>query len=463
MGFYQDNSKQPKSGSGRVGSWLAVVAASALVGAGSTLALTPYVQSHLTANTTSSTPSTTVASTTAATPTSVNPSQVIDLSVNSSITQVYKQASKFVVAVVNYQSVNDYYTQASQLQQYGVGSGVLIYKDSNYGYLVTNNHVVEGASKLEVVLSTGRHVQAQLVGSDPYTDLAVVKVPVAQVKGVTPAQFANSTNLQVGEPAIAIGTPLGLDFAESVTAGIVSGPQRMMPVQEPTTQQTLDYEPVIQTDASINPGNSGGPLLNIDGQVIGINSSKIAQTDVQGMGFAIPSNLVQQISSEIMKTGHATHAALGVQGYELDAVPQQFWPNNVPVDYGFLVQSVTSTEAKSAGLKAGDVIVSFNGQTIQTMADLRTALFQTNPGNTVTVGVYRGSQLLKLKVKVTTMTTSASTGSTSQAPNISGGSAGGLFGGSDGSSSGGGFFGGSNGSAGSIFGGGSGTGSTSAS
>ncbi|MCL6627826.1 MAG: trypsin-like peptidase domain-containing protein, partial [Alicyclobacillus shizuokensis] len=253
-----------------------------------------------------------------------------------------------------------------------------------------------------------------------FTDLAVLRLPEKYMRGIQPAQFANSDKIEVGEPAIAIGSPMGLDFADSVTAGIVSAKRRIMPVQTPDGEQVLDYQAVIQTDAAINPGNSGGPLLNINGQVIGINSSKVVDPTVEGMGFAIPSNEVRAIASEILATGHADHPALGIAGYSLRAVPEQWWPD-VPVDYGILVQEVQSSSAKRSGLKPGDVIVAINGRTVQTMPDLRTYLFQAKPGQVVTLTVYRGHKKLEFKVTLGKMetpnTTAGAQGSGSGADN----------------------------------------------
>jgi serine protease Do len=279
-----------------------------------------------------------------------------------------------------------------------------VYKDRQTGYVVTNNHVVQGAAKVEAVLESGKHVQASVLGTDPYTDLAVLRVSLGDVRGITPPQFANSDAIEVGEPASAIGSPMGLDFANSVTAGIVSAKKRIMPVQTEHDGNTvvLDYQAVIQTDAAINPGNSGGPLLDIDGKIIGINSSKIAAPSVEGMGFAIPANQVQNIAHQIIETGHALHPALGVTGYSLNSLPDQYWPE-VPVDYGVWIQSVTSQEAKAAGLLPEDVIVGIDNNDVRTMADLRTYLFQYKPGQTVTVRVYRGSQKLAVRVKLGSM------------------------------------------------------------
>jgi serine protease Do len=397
MGFYQSSGERKR----RIPGWIGVSVVSALVGCGATLALYPVLQNHQVAGT----PATT---TTGVTSTNLSaPVTNVNVSVNDAITQVVKQAVPSVVAVVNYQSTSDFFNQQSQLEQSGVGTGVLFAKDNNYGYVVTNNHVVEGAQKLELVLSSGKHIQADVVGTDPYTDLAVLRTPVNNVANLPTAVFGNSDDIQVGEPVVAIGTPMGLDFQDSVTSGIISAKQRVMPVEEPETQQVLDYETVVQTDAAINPGNSGGPLLNMKGQVIAINSSKIVDTNVQGIGFGIPSNTVRTIVQEIMQTGHATHPSLGVEGYSLSTLPDYMRPD-VPVTDGVYVQSVTSPNAQAAGLKPQDVIVAVNGKTVTSIADLRTDLFQLSVGQKVSLRVYRGQQELTLTETIGAMSTQTS-------------------------------------------------------
>lgn len=323
---------------------------------------------------------------------------------NSDIVSAVKRVEPAVMGVVNYAQVSDFFSQQTKLEATGVGTGVLFYKDKWWGYAVTNNHVVEGAARVEVVLDSGRHVRAFVVGTDRYTDLAVLKVPLASVKAITPVTFADSDNIEAGEQAIAIGTPMGLDFADSVTAGIVSAKKRIMPVEEPETQQILDYQAVIQTDAAINPGNSGGPLVDISGRVIGINSSKIVAQNFEGMGFAIPSNQVRSIAEQIMRNGHAVHPALGIQGYSLATLPEEWWPD-VPVDYGVWIKAVHSSDAARAGLRAQDVIVAIDGHEIRSMADLRTHLFEEQPGKVVTLRLYRGSKLLTVQVRLGQMKT----------------------------------------------------------
>ncbi|MCL6636543.1 MAG: trypsin-like peptidase domain-containing protein [Alicyclobacillus sp.] len=378
----------------RAGKWWVTAVLSALVGAGAALAAGPLWQRH---SGSASVPAFSLSDNSRSEP---SPLHTVNVSVTDGITQAVKQVEPAVMGVVNYARVSDFFTQTSKLEATGVGTGVLFAKDQQAGYVVTNNHVVEGAAKVEVVLDSGKHVQATVVGTDPYTDLAVLRVPLAAVAQVKPAVFANSDQIQVGEPAIAIGTPLGLDFADTVTAGIVSAKKRIMPVQDPERPNiTLAYQAVIQTDAAINPGNSGGPLLNIRGEVIGINSSKIVAPNFEGMGFAIPSNQVRTIADEILHNGRALHPALGISGYSLSSIPQQWWPD-VPVDYGVFVRSVDSAAARASGLKPQDVIVAIDTTPVRTMADLRTYLFQKKPGDIVKLRVYRGSQVLECSVKL---------------------------------------------------------------
>lgn len=324
--------------------------------------------------------------------------------VQSGVVETVKRVEPAVVGIVNFRRVSDILTQQSKLQPNDVGSGVLIGKTEKYGYFVTNNHVVQGAAKVEVVLKRGRHITAVVMGTDPYTDLAVVRVAARDVNGITPVPFANSTQLQVGEPAIAIGSPMGLDFEDSVTAGIVSAKSRIMPVEQPNDPQhnVLNYQTVIQTDAAINPGNSGGPLLNLNGEIIGINSSKIVDATVEGMGFAIPSNDVQNIASQIMRTGHAVHPSIGIEGVSLTTIPEEWWPD-VPVDYGVWVRSVLSPQTREGGLEPQDVIVGYNEKTVRTMADLRTYLFESKPGDRIILKVYRNNKEINLTIKLGAM------------------------------------------------------------
>ncbi len=255
MGYYSGSNhgerRKNRNGKNRNGTWrlLAAVALSGVAGSGLTMALHRTTPTLVSANVPMQ----------AAFSVSSDRETGFSLTGKQGIVNVVKKVEPAVVGIVNYRRVSDFFSDQTKLQPNDVGSGVLINKTDKYGYFVTNNHVVQGAAKVEVVMKKGSHVTATVVGTDPFTDLAVVRVPASTVKSVAPIPFADSNKLQVGEPAIAIGSPMGLDFEDSVTSGIVSAKSRVMPVEQvdDPAQNILDYQTVIQTDAAINPGNSG--------------------------------------------------------------------------------------------------------------------------------------------------------------------------------------------------------------
>jgi len=278
----------------------------------------------------------------------------------------------------------------------GIGSGVIIDKR---GYIVTNNHVVNGAQNIQVVLYNGTKLQAQLVGTDPADDLAIVKITPPS-SGLTVATLGDSSKLQVGQDVLAIGNPLGI--TQTVTNGIVSALGRS--VNEGQGGGTIPN--AIQTDAPINPGNSGGALVDMQGNVIGIPTLTAIDpefnTPANGVGFAIPSNRVAYIAPQIIANGSVTHtgrAYLGVSLTDVDATlaAQQ----NLSVDHGALIVNVVSgAPAASAGLRAGDVIVQINNSPVNDTQSLSDILVNMNPGTTAAVKVYRGSQQLTINVKL---------------------------------------------------------------
>jgi len=278
----------------------------------------------------------------------------------------------------------------------GIGSGVIIDKR---GYIVTNNHVVKGAQNIQVVLYNGTKLQAQLVGTDPADDLAIVKITPPS-SGLTVATLGDSSKLQVGQDVLAIGNPLGI--TQTVTNGIVSALGRS--VNEGQGGGTIPN--AIQTDAPINPGNSGGALVDMQGNVIGIPTLTAIDpefnTPANGVGFAIPSNRVAYIAPQIIANGSVTHtgrAYLGVSLTDVDATlaAQQ----NLSVDHGALIVNVVSgAPAASAGLRAGDVIVQINNSPVNDTQSLSDILVNMNPGTTAAVKVYRGSQQLTINVKL---------------------------------------------------------------
>ncbi|MFS0664738.1 trypsin-like peptidase domain-containing protein [Bacillus mojavensis] len=292
----------------------------------------------------------------------------------------------------------------------GTGSGVIFKKDNNKAYIITNNHVVEGANKLTVTLYNGKTETAKLVGSDAITDLAVLEINSKNVKKV--ASFGDSSQLRTGEKVIAIGNPLGQQFSGTVTQGIISGLNRTIDVD--TTQGTVEMN-VLQTDAAINPGNSGGPLINSNGQVIGINSLKVSESGVESLGFAIPSNDVEPIVDQLLENGKVDRPFLGVQMIDMSQVPETYQENTLglfgdQLSKGVYVKEVQSNSpAAKAGMKSEDVIVKLNGKDIQSSADIRQILYKDlKVGDKTTIQVIRNGKTKNLNVTLTKKTESLS-------------------------------------------------------
>lgn len=325
--------------------------------------------------------------------------------VTTDVTKAVEKMSKAVVGITNIQEVANFWTRQSQETEAGSGSGVIYKVDGNKAYIVTNHHVVENAKQLEVTLADGTKEKAELVGSDIWTDLAVITIPSKNVETV--AQFGNSDVLKQGETVIAIGNPLGMDFYGSVTTGVISGKDRSVPV-DLNGDGTVDWETdVLQTDAAINPGNSGGALVNIAGEVVGINSMKIAEDRVEGLGFAIPINTVIPIIEELEKNGEVKRPAMGIGLMDLTDVPSFYQkqtlrlPDNVTT--GVVVSEVVpGSPADRAGVKQYDVIVEMDGQKIENSIDLRKYLYNEKEiGDTLKVKVYRSGKEMELKLKLT--------------------------------------------------------------
>lgn len=276
----------------------------------------------------------------------------------------------------------------------GLGSGVII---DPRGYIVTNNHVIEGGQKIEVVLFNGRTLPGQIVGTAPGDDLAVVKIDPSKTK-LAVATLGDSSKLRVGQEVLAVGNPLGI--TQTVTNGIISALDRN--VADGPNGAILPG--TIQTDAPINPGNSGGALVDLQGNLIGIPTLAALdpqfRTPANGVGFAIPSNRVKFIAPQIIDSGKVTRtgrAALGVQATSVDPVIAA--QNNLPVDHGALITDVTPDgPAAQAGLQAGDIIVQIDDKAIANVSSLSSALVNKNPGDKVAVGIYRGNQQLTVNV-----------------------------------------------------------------
>lgn len=330
---------------------------------------------------------------------------------NNDISKVVENVKNAVVSVINKQASgrNSFYGNQQQqqsndeLRTASEGSGVIYKKENGYAYIVTNNHVIANSQELEVLLADGTREKAELVGSDQWTDLAVIRIPADKVSTV--AEFANSDEVKAGQTAIAIGSPLGSEFATSVTQGIVSANNRPVPTDVDGDGQQDWIVNAIQTDAAINPGNSGGALINSAGQVIGINSMKISKSSVEGMGFAIPSNEVVSIINELEKNGKIVRPALGISMVNLTNVNSQVVHQlNLPKDVkgGVVVAEVSSKgSAKAAGLQPYDVIVEMDGQKVEGIQNLRKILYSHKVGDKLEVTYYRNGQKHTTTVSLT--------------------------------------------------------------
>jgi len=268
-------------------------------------------------------------------------------------------------------------------KEYALGSGVIISKN---GYIVTNYHVISAASKITVKTHNGKVYTAKVIGSDPKTDLAVIKIDADNLKPIT---FTNSNNIEVGDIALAVGNPFGL--RESVTAGIVSALNR-------TSIGLNDYEDFIQTDAAINPGNSGGALVDLEGRLIGINSAILSSSGGNnGIGFAIPSNMVKFVVTSLITKGKVVRGYLGVMISNIDASKAKLYG----IDHGVLINQVEpNTAASQAGLKAGDIIVAVDGENVKNAGELRDKIAFKGAGAEVDLKVYRNGKYINLKAKL---------------------------------------------------------------
>jgi serine protease Do len=318
---------------------------------------------------------------------------------NRSVADIVEDASKAIVGIVNLQQQNSPFANSSENVESGSGTGVIFKQTDDSTYIVTNNHVVEGASQLEISLYDGEKTTAELIGADALTDLAVLKIDGKY--GANVLEFGDSSSLRAGDEVLAIGNPLGLDLSRTVTQGIISAVDRSISVSTSAGEWDLN---VIQTDAAINPGNSGGALINTEGEVIGINSLKISNSGVEGLGFAIPSNDLIPIVSEIIETGKVERPYIGIGLANLEEIPQNYL-KGLPIDVNQGVM-ITSIDPNSAAAKAGvevqDVIVAINGQDVDGATDLRKYLYsELSVGDEVTLTLYRQGEKIEMTLTLT--------------------------------------------------------------
>ena len=328
----------------------------------------------------------------------------------NSTTQAVDKVKDAVVSVITYSSnsqnslitSDETDTDTNAEQVFSEGSGVIYKKEGDTAYIVTNTHVINGAKKVDIRLADGTKVPGDIVGSDTYSDIAVVKIAADKV--TTVAEFGDSNQLTVGETAIAIGSPLGSEYANTVTQGIVSSLNRNVSLKSEDGQAISTN--AIQTDTAINPGNSGGPLINIQGQVIGITSSKIASnggTSVEGLGFAIPANDVINIIKQLEKDGKVTRPALGIHMVNLSNLSttdlqKLKLPGNVTS--GVAVRSVQKNMPANGHLQQYDVITKIDDKAISSTTELQSALYSHSIGDEMTVTYYRNGKEETTKIKL---------------------------------------------------------------
>ncbi|AKI03600.1 serine protease [Ligilactobacillus salivarius str. Ren] len=345
----------------------------------------------------------------------------IKVDVSSQTTKAFKSVKNAVVSVEAYSSssasdsLEAIFGNSSKGETTSTseGSGVIYKKSGNTAFIVTNNHVVSGSNKIEIILASGKKVSATEVGHDAVSDLAVLKINAKDVTQV--ASFGDSDNIQVGETALAIGSPLGSQYATSLTEGIISAKKRTIDVTDSSGNAT-GQATVIQTDAAINPGNSGGPLINLAGQVIGINSMKLSSTgtssygsdstSVEGMGFAIPSNEVVKIINQLVKNGKVSRPALGVAVVDLSNISSSDQSSTLKlpssVTEGVVIASVESdSPLKNTDIKKYDVITKVNGKKISDVATLKEELYKYKIGDTVSIEYYHEGSKKTTNVKLT--------------------------------------------------------------
>jgi len=306
---------------------------------------------------------------------------------NFPVAQIAKVTGPAVVGIANFKSTGAIFS-GSALTEVASGSGFII--DAQHGYIVTNNHVVAGAEKIVVSLADGRNIDAKLVGADSRTDLAVVQI--SDTKNLVATKQGDSSKLQVGEPVVAIGNPGGQEFARSVTTGVVSATNRILDIEGEASFN------LIQTDAAINPGNSGGPLVNYQGEVIGINSAKNQETGFEGMGFAIPMSDALPTITQLIEKGYASHPGLNVQidpRYTAEYASQKGTPA------GAYVAKVTpGGPAEKAGIRVADVLTKINGKDIKSSLALTHELFKYKPGDQVTVTIFRDNKTMDVSIQL---------------------------------------------------------------
>lgn len=314
-----------------------------------------------------------------------------------SVNQMITDVSPAIVGVINMQKAQNLDDllkgKSAKSEEAGVGSGVIYQKNDGSAYIVTNNHVIDGASEIKVQLHNSNQVDAKLIGKDALTDIAVLKID--DTKGTKAINFANSSKVKTGDSVFAMGNPLGLEFANSVTSGIISASERTIDTQ---TSAGANKVNVLQTDAAINPGNSGGALVDLNGNLVGINSMKIANEQVEGIGFAIPSNEVKVTIKELVKNGKIDRPSIGIGLLNLSEIPDEYKKQlNTDKKHGIYVAKVYADN----GLKEGDIITKIDDEKVQEDTELRSYLYEhKKPGDNVNLTIERKGKTQSVDVKL---------------------------------------------------------------
>lgn len=280
------------------------------------------------------------------------------------------------------------------------GTGFVYKKDDNKGYIITNNHVISGSDKVEVILTNGDRVTATILGSDAVGDIAVLSIPANKVIKV--AEMGNTDNTKVGSTVFAIGAPMGSEYSGTTTRGCISAKNRMVTFSLSEDGSSDILMRVIQTDAAINPGNSGGPLINLAGEVIGITSLKLVQEEIEGIGFAIPIEDAMKYMNQLEKGETVQRPVLGVQLLDLDETYALFYSDirvSDDIDTGAVIQSViASTSAAESGLKKGDIIQQVGSTKIKNKAELRYELYKYTVGDKIKITYYRDGKTKEIEL-----------------------------------------------------------------
>lgn len=307
---------------------------------------------------------------------------------NRTVTEVIEEVSKAVVGISKLKENGNSIFLKDGTTKLGLGTGIIVSGD---GYIITNEHVSGSKySSCYVTLENGNEYQGNVLWSDSNLDLAIVKI---NIQGLSYAKLGDSDTMKAGEKVYAIGNPIGFEFQRTVTSGIISAVDRTIKIEE---DDKVSYmEDLIQTDATINPGNSGGPLINVDGEVIGINSVKIETAEA--IGFAIPVNIIKPIISKYQTTGNFQEASIGIFAYDKNVIP--YLDDGIEFDSGiYVVEVIKNSPAETAGIKNGDIITKIDGITLNKMSELREYIYTKAPGDTVTLQVQRRGIISPVKI-----------------------------------------------------------------